>query len=272
MQFRFSKLLGIGSFGEVWHTQLSQGGEVLEHGFAGKLSFCTLSQESAQHEIGNLVKIRFLNHDGIIKLHGWYELGDRLLILFELGEETLLSRMEQYRSRGQQFPVPELLKHTRLIAEALDYLHNGGMMHGGVNPTDIVMCGETAKVGDFFHLDLNHSVDWHGVVIPCYKSLCMSPELRRRTPTKESDQYALAATYAWLRLQRPIVSTIPDGRLDLGPLSVLEQDVLLSALSDNPAHRFSSCIEFAKALDNATGGAPGDAPSPSVRVDGDVAL
>jgi serine/threonine-protein kinase len=87
------------------------------------------------------------------------------------------------------------------------------------------------------------------------KALCMAPERKRGHHHFQSDQYALAATYAWLRAGRPALGldAEPEEIRTVGGLSRPEQEVLAKALSPGPDHRYPSCIDFADALQRAVG-------------------
>jgi hypothetical protein len=75
----------------------------------------------------------------------------------------------------------------------------------------------------------------------------MAPELKRGDPTEHSDQHALAATYAWVRLGHPLFP-VPKGDMQLDLVPQEEQRVLMRALAPEASGRFPTCSQFAEAL------------------------
>jgi serine/threonine protein kinase len=249
MPWQLIKLIGVGSFGEVWHARLPGPKErQKEFKLAIKMSFSTIHEELVQREISLLKRLCHLTHQGLLRLVGLAVFEERLFVQLELAEESLFTRMTRYHHVGNPFPIPELIHHTRQIAAALDHVHGLGIIHGGVNPTDLLLCGGQAKLADFCQISVGEKTETSRTQVPFYKWLCMSPELKHGQPVKQSDQYALAATYAWLRLQHPIDPVIPPMGNQLTFLPEAEREAIMRALSSDPIRRFASCQDFVEAL------------------------
>src|SRR5262249_43528630 len=142
---RFVTMIGAGTFGEVWHAEYC----VEPTQVAVKLSFGHINEQSVQGELGVLERVVSLQHQAILSLINISVIEDKLLVGMELAEESLLDRLNQYRSRAKPFPISELMLYLRQVAEGLDHLHRRSLTHGGVNPTDILLSSGQAKIGDF---------------------------------------------------------------------------------------------------------------------------
>src|SRR5262249_26890461 len=140
------------------------------------------------------------------------------------------------------------LRYFADVATTLDNLHTRRVIHGGINPSDILLLDGHAKIADFGPMP-----DGSGTVkVPLYKSICMAPELSLGHAMPESDQYALAATYAWVRLGHDALTIPRRGELpdciDIGRLPEGERKVLGVALNREPKQRFASCHALIEAL------------------------
>jgi serine/threonine protein kinase len=178
--------------------------------------------------------------------------GERLLIVMELADGSLLDRWRQYRNSGAVFPLIELVTYLQEAAEGLDYIHGNDLIHGGINPGDILLLNGHVKIADPGNLNCNSPDDRHRPFGNLSKVACLAPEIGRGVESPQSDQYALAATYAWLRLGYPLEG--PATRveeLSRGGLSEAERAPVLKALSSEPDDRYPTCVEFAAAVRRA---------------------
>jgi serine/threonine protein kinase len=242
VQYHLTDLIGVGTFAEVWRAErLDHEGRPCAGPVALKIGFYAISDERSNRERAILYRTAPLQHPGTIRILD-ITARDRLLVAMELAEGTLLSAQLRHPS------IPECVRHLVEVASSLDDLHGRHVIHGGINPTDILICAGHAKIADFgpFHTDSATSK------IPYYKTVCMAPELRQGEAIPESDQYALAATYAWLRLQGgafplPVRAELPS-EIALARLPRAECDVLSIACNRQPHQRFASCSAFMAAL------------------------
>jgi serine/threonine-protein kinase len=242
-RYHLKTLIGVGTFAEVWRAErLDQDGTACASDVALKISLCPATDDRAQRERAVLYQTAPLQHPGTIRVLDITVRDDRLAIAMEIAEDSLLRMLQEGLS------AVECIRHVAEVASTLDDLHGRGVLHCGINPSDILIVAGRARVTDFGPLPCDTATS----AIPYYKALCMPPELRRHAPRPESDQYALAATYAWLRLSHPPFGTLrgPDlaWRIDLGVLPKSEQQVLLRAMNPDPTARFASCGAFAEAL------------------------
>jgi serine/threonine protein kinase len=258
--FRIVRFLGSGTFGEVYQVE-GPGG--FQH--ALKIIRRRLDSDETRRELRALKVIKRLNHPYLLKTIASWTLEDKLVILMELAEGTLMQRMECCKKEGHVgLPLGELLSYFGEAAEALDYLHSQGALHRDVKPQNILLSQNHIKVADFGlardQLKSAHTDTIGGT--PGY----MAPEIwQSQPPTPASDQYSLAMTYAELRLGRwPFRARDPygvmlahvEGTPDLSALGPAEQQVLLQAMAKDSLQRFPTCQAFVQALRDILSGDP----------------
>jgi serine/threonine protein kinase len=248
--------IGSGTFGEVWMAEAPGGTEV-----AIKIIFSPIYYEETQRGFQVLELIRGLNHRCLVQTHAYWLQQDRLFIVMELAEGSLRDCMKKVRDQGQHgIPAKELMTYFRDAAEGLDYLHERHVLHRDIKPENILLIQGHAKLADFglarpLPADISRA-EATSSGTPAY----MPPEVWRSQIHRHSDQWSLAATYAELRLNRPLLGgkDLPTvmarsvmGDFDLSPLPEAEQQVLRKALATDPHSRYGSCREFVRALEQA---------------------
>jgi len=173
--------------------------------------------------------------------------------------------LQQRRPAGAPLPIPTILAYTWQIAEALQYIHDCGLIHRDIKPENILLGRQNQLwLSDF------------GIATALQQGLVsngggqfgtaayMAPEQIRGEPCFASDQYALALmVYEWLCGAGPFTGSareIAQQQLDTRPSSLrthvptipAELDyVVLRALAKDPRKRFGSVHEFALALERA---------------------
>lgn len=249
--YRFLEPLGRGSFGEVWRVEICKAERLMGQRFAAKISYLPADHEDTTREMQDSLPIITAKHPHILQLlSGESFHGGRLLLLMELADGSLLDHWRQCRASEEAIPLGALVRYLRQAAVALDYIHGNGLVHGGINPGDILLHNGHAKIADPGpSIDSDHSLK-RIQLTNLSKAICMAPERKHGTNSVQSDQYALAATYAWLRAGQPIVGleNQPDSVRSIGCFTSREQQALLKALSPVPEHRYPTCVEFTDAL------------------------
>jgi eukaryotic-like serine/threonine-protein kinase len=243
MGYHLKQFIGVGTFAEIWHAErVDKEGIPCASDVALKIGLCHLDDRRIERERAVLYQTAPLQHEGMIKILDIMSRDDTLVIAMELAENSLLGMLRAGIS------VVECLRYVEEAALTLDDFHKRQIVHGGINPTDILVRGGHAKLADFGPLpdELSKSR------VPYYKRVCMAPELRQGHGTPASDQYSLAATYAWLRLRSGAFAIPRRGELpseiDIEQLPQREKQVLLMALNQDPTDRFATCSIFVEAL------------------------
>jgi len=244
--YRFLEPIAIGSFGEVWKVDALLG-TTSRRLVAMKISHASADSQEVQAELRGLRMAASLEAPALINLLEITEAMGRLVVVMELADNTAWQLAGLNRDR----PVIETARELSRVAHTIDTLVIAGIVHGGITPTEIVYSHGQPRLIDFSLL--------HGIAgpfpRPCRVNLltwaCMSPEMRQHRSTLQSDQYSLAASYAMLRLMRLSASNPWQQVNELSGLGPSERQVVIQALSENPAKRFQTCAEFASNLEAA---------------------
>jgi serine/threonine-protein kinase len=192
--------------------------------------------------------------------------------VMELLEDGDLASLLKNRGR---FSLEEALPLLRQIAEALDFIHQRGLVHCDVKPANILLSRTDdhqylAKLADF---GIARRQPRHGGTLlvrnqkitgtPEY----MSPEQSKSSALidRYSDQYSLAIIAYEMLCGRPPFQSEGSGsslpvimkqmcdeplapRVLIPGLSPRANDAIMKALAKNPSARFDSCTAFIEAL------------------------
>jgi len=200
-----------------------------------------------------------------------------LVIAMGLGDKSLFDRLEECRAEGLPgIPQEELLGYLEDAAEAIDFLnspvHDQGagpvaIQHCDVKPHNLMIVGGAVQVCDF---GLARMIGADRVTSAAASVAYAAPELLETgKPSPSTDQYSLAITYYELRAGKlpyceetlvAVVEAKHRGDLDFSACTPAEQEVLRRATLPDPARRYASSMEMARALRAAMAGGPGRGP------------
>ncbi len=200
-----------------------------------------------------------LHHPNIVRVHSVGQQNDLPYIVMDYVEGHALAQEMQHRGK---FSPEEAIEFLLPIADALDYSHTEKTVHCDVKPGNIRLYrGRVPVLVDFGIAQTIDGTVWDEGK-PVGSVWYMSPEQARgERASDRSDQYALAiVAYEMLAGKVPFDGDNPFAivlqQRDANPRIPQEwnlalQEVMQRTLDKDPARRFSSCLEFVRALQKA---------------------
>lgn len=206
-----------------------------------------------------------LDHPNIAKLHTAIRIGNQLVMIMEFVEGVTLA------GRMKQGPVPlgDVLSYVTQVLAALSYAHANGVIHRDIKPSNIMVTSQgIVKLMDFgiAKSDTDNLLTRPGTTMGSL--LYISPEQVRGTSVDaRSDVYSTGIvlyelstgrrpfeaenTFAILQAQLNAIPEPPAERNAALPDAL--NDIIMTALAKEPAHRFQSADAFRNALDGIRG-------------------
>ena len=204
-----------------------------------------------------------LTHPHIVPVHDSGETGGVLFyVMPHIEGETLRDKI----NREKQISPAEAVRLTRTLASALDFAHRHGVVHRDIKPENVMLFEGEPLILDFgiakaLSAAGGETLTRTGIAIgtPAY----LSPEQASGETQLDgrSDQYSLACVvYEMISGQPPFVASTPQGviakRFSAPPqplpssanVPAAASDVVIRALSLDPADRFPTVSEFARVL------------------------
>lgn len=263
--YRLLRVLGEGGFATVYlgeHVHLGTLAALkLLH-----LSFAPEDSEAFRKEAQLIAR---LEHPHIVRVLDYdVQAGTPFLVMSFAPGGTLRTM----HPRGTVVPLPAVVDYVAQVAEALQYAHEQHVIHRDIKPENLLVGSRSEVLLSDFGIAVfaqrSRSVSTQDVV---GTAAYMAPEQFRGKPCFASDQYALAVVvYEWLVGERPFAGSfveLASQHLLTPPPTLREKHpgvspeverVVLTALAKEPAQRFGSVRDFARALTAAN---QADAPT-----------
>ncbi|MEV8372617.1 serine/threonine protein kinase [Kribbella sp. NPDC056861] len=288
--YRLAEPLGAGATGAVYEaTRLADGAA-----FAVKVVHPELVDPQYRDRLRREARLAgAVVHPGVVRVHEVGGEGDRAwLVMDRLSGPDLQCLLE---SDGPLAP-DRAVEMMAQVAEAVDVLHQAGVIHRDLKPANIILDGDRPMVADFgvarqlvslessTGMDLSDGVGWLQSGSPSGPSLgaaagtvaYMAPEQWRGDPVSAaSDVYALGGTlFSLLTGERPFnrrtlpelayaVAMLPPPMPSLYGVPAGFDAVIRRAMAKEPGERYATAAAFADALRTAAAG--GELPVQRVR-------
>lgn len=263
--YRILRLLGTGGMGEVYLAQHPR----LPRRDALKILPVELSANREFRDRFNREAdlVATLYHPHIIGLHDRGETDGQLWISMDFIDGPDAGRLMRERFPGG-LPRAQVVEIVTAVSDALDYEHRQGLLHRDIKPANILLTdgspgARRILLADFgIARNVNETSGLTATNTVLGTVTYAAPEQLTGQPLDgRADQYALAAT-AYELLSGASLFADPNPAVVIGrhlnspppALSARRPDladldpVLARALAKNPADRFRSCTEFARAL------------------------
>jgi len=249
--YRLIRLLGSGSFGEVY-----LGEHLRERSLAAVKVLRAMPTADDwipfKDEASSLLRLR---HPNIVTLLEVGMTSDQTLFL--VMDYTPGGTLRQRHPRSTRLPLDTIVTYVKQIAGALQYVHELGILHRDLKPENVLLGPNNDLLLSDFGLPL---------ITPSVGTMAYAaPEQLQGQPCMASDQYALAVMiYEWLcgtcpftgpahEIARQHLHTAPPPLCE--PASIISSEVewvVLAALAKDPQRRFASVRAFAHALEQAS--------------------
>lgn len=244
--------VGQGAFGEVYFA-ISDGGKEVA---------LKLLRGHTDAELRGVSHCLNLKHPNLVHL---YDLrtdarGDHWVVMEYVFGESLASVISKHPNG---LPTEVVREWFAALARGVAYLHTQGVVHRDLKPANIFIEHGQIKIGDY---GLSRRISGseggdlsRGVGTPYY----MAPEIKNGNYTASIDIYACGVIlFEMITGRRPFEGETPMEVLmkhfldtpDLTPLPPAYRPVLARALEKDPARRYATMGEFAKAVDEMFGG------------------
>jgi len=169
-------------------------------------------------------------------------------------------------ARYGSVPFANVLEILRSVGGALDQAHAAGIIHGGLQPSKILLDADARPLVSDFNIRVPQRADWD-VSRPSEVGAVpyMPLEQRHDSPTMDgrADQYALAIIGYELLRGRPTWRFTEEGGFEIDPIEIIVHRPLVPdapisagtaikrAIAKDPAFRFVSASEFVRTFSGA---------------------
>jgi tRNA A-37 threonylcarbamoyl transferase component Bud32 len=275
-RYRMLEPLGRGGMARVYrayHSQLDRyvAIKVLRSDLVEDEEFLTRFRREAQ-------AVAALRHPNIVQVFDFDVQGDVYYMVMELLEgDTLKTRLNDYRVRGEQMALGEVVRIHLDVLDGLSYAHSEGMVHRDIKPANILLTRRgQAVVADFgiAHIvgGTRHTIS--GALMGTLNYMAPEQGLEGHSDAR-SDIYSLGIVFYEMLTQRPpfeadtplavlmkhVNDPLPLPRKINSSIPEPFERIVLKSLAKRPEGRYQSAEEMAQALREAAEEAGVELPS-----------
>jgi len=265
-KYRILEALGRGGMAQVYrayHPQLDRyvAVKVLRSDLVEQDEFLSRFRREARAVAG-------LRHPAIVQVFDFDVQDEIYYMVMELLEgDTLRTRLNQFRTKGERLPLPEVLRILKDVLGGLEYAHSEKVIHRDLKPANIMLTKRGQAVLTDFGIAQIVGVTQHTVSGALMGTLnYMAPEQGLKGACDaRSDLYSLGIVfYEMLTGYTPFDADTPlaillkhlnaplplPSKIDPSLPPALEQ-IALKALAKEPGDRFQSAREMLAAIEKA---------------------
>ena len=205
-----------------------------------------------------------LNHPGILKVFPVEKKSRPYFVMEYLEGQTLSELLKNVK----QLPEPDAVKIASRICEALEYMHQRGVVHRDLKPQNVMMCNDgTIRIMDFgiARAQSSRRLTFVGFTPTMGTPDYMAPEqVRGSRGDERTDIYCLGAIlYEMVTGEAPFGGDSPyvimNARVSGDPqaprkvntkLTPVLEEIILHAMERDPKRRYQSATEMKKELDD----------------------
>jgi serine/threonine protein kinase len=140
-------------------------------------------------------RVRDLSHPNIVQLQTFFRVNGKLYVVMDMVEGASLSDlMDTHEAEGTRFPPDDSLRTASDVARGLAFVHQHGIVHGCVVPTNVLVDDVTrqARLSDFAASVLFDGDQWHKSAQIRQYNYYLAPEIaHNEAVTPASDVYSL---------------------------------------------------------------------------------
>ncbi len=269
-EYQIEALLGRGGMARVYRAfdirlKRRVAIKVIDTPYRAEAGYVTRFEREAQ-------VIAQLSHPQVVQLYRYGEADGFLYMVMQyIDGADLHSILHSYRQDGEFMQPDEILPVVRDICEALDYIHNHGVVHRDIKPSNIMLTRQGRAVLTDFGLALLTDVGTLGHVFGSPQYIAPEQAVSSANASPASDLYSLGvilyeiytgrlpflADDAVELAMQHITAAPPSPRQIRPEISPEVEGVILRLLAKDPQARYSSGSAVVRALEQALGGRPG---------------
>ncbi len=274
-KYRIMEPLGRGGMAQVYrayHPQLDRyvAIKVLRSDLVEEAEFLARFRREAQ-------SVANLRHENIVQVYDFDTQAQLYYMVMELLEgDTLKVRLNEYRARGEQMPIGEMLRITLDILHGLAYAHSEGIVHRDIKPANILLTRRgQAVLTDFGIAQIVGGTQYtvSGALMGTLAYMAPEQGLEGKASI-HSDIYSLGIVLYELLAGRPpfdadtplailmkhVNDPLPLPRTIYPGIPEPFERVVLKALAKNPDDRYQTAEKMIQALEAAAVEADADLP------------